>query len=310
MSASKRALVTGAGGFVGSALRAYLHDLGWETLGCDAVVREGDGLFRCDITDMEQATALFAWAGPCDYVFHLAAAASVSAGLRAPGRCMRVNVEGTVNICEAMLAAMPQARLIFISSAEVYGAPETLPVDETHPLRPVNPYAISKLAAEQYCRYMGKSRGMNVVMLRPFNHAGPGQTDQFVLSSFARQLVEMEKGLRRPALCVGNLSAKRDFMHVADVVRAYALAAELGERNAVYNLSSGESHSLREAVELMRGMTTAAFEIEQDPDRQRPVDVPELLGSSETFRALTSWRAELPLARILKDALDYWRSVL
>lgn len=307
---SGRALITGSEGFVGRALCAYLDASGAETLGCDLRVPPSEKRFACDITDADQVEALLAWAAPCDTVYHLAAAASVADGLNAPGLFMRVNIEGAVNLCEAMMQRLPDARLVFVGSAEVYGAPAYLPMDESHPLNPVNPYAISKLAAEQYCRYMHQSHGMDVVMMRPFNHSGPGQRDQFVLSSFARQLVEIERGLREPVLRVGNLEAKRDFMHVADVTRAYALAARMGEGGEVYNLCSGEAVSMAGVLDNLRAISGVVCEVERDPGRCRPVDVPELRGCCEKFQHRTGWRPQTTLAQLLEELLDWWRAEL
>lgn len=309
--AGKRALVTGSEGFVGRILCEYLTASGVEALGCDlSVPFDSKTRHACDLADSTDVQRMLEWAGPCAYVFHLAAAASVAAGIHAPGTFMRANIEGTVNLCEAMRALYPGTRLIFIGSSEVYGPPEYLPVDESHPLNPINPYAISKLAAEQYCQYLHTSSGMNVVLLRPFNHSGPGQRDQFVLSSFARQIVEIEKGLRKPILRVGNLTAKRDFSHVRDVVRAYLLAAEKGHAGEIYNICSGASVSIGEALETMRSLTDAAFTIESDLKRFRPVDVPEMLGSYEKFYTHTGWRPETDVARILADLVAYWRSTV
>ena len=307
---SGRALITGSEGFAGRALCAYLEASGVEALGCDLRVPQSDSRFACDITDASQVEALLAWAAPCDTVYHLAAAASVAEGLTAPGLFMRVNIEGAVNLCEAMARSLPDARLVFIGSAEVYGAPAYLPMDESHPLHPVNPYAISKLAAEQYCRYMHQCRGLDVVMLRPFNHSGPGQRDQFVLSSFARQLIEIERGLRAPTLRVGNLEAKRDFMHVSDVTRAYALAARQGESGEVYNLCSGEAVSIAHALDRLRALSGVVCEIERDPERYRPVDVPELRGCCEKFQRRTGWRPEASFTQMLQELLDWWRAEL
>ncbi len=309
--AGKRALVTGSEGFVGRVLCEHLIASGMDVLGCDMSVPPDSRTSRmCDIADSTDVQRVLEWAGPCDYVFHLAAASSVGEGLHAPGRFIRSNVEGTVNLCEAMMALWPAARLIFIGSSEVYGPPDYLPLDESHRLNPVNPYAISKLAAEYYCRYMHATRNMNMVLLRPFNHSGPGQRDQFVLSSFARQIVEIEKGLREPVLHVGNLTAKRDFTHVRDVVCAYLLAADKGHAGEVYNICSGRAVAISEALDMIRSLTHASFRVEKDPQRYRPVDVPEMRGSYSKFNAHTGWCPETDFSRILADLLAYWRNTL
>lgn len=306
-----KALVTGSEGFVGRHLCEHLAASGFDVLGCDLAVPSGvSDRYACDLTEANVVKGLLDWAGRCAYVYHLAAAASVASGLHAPGRFMRANIEGTVNLCEALRASMPDTRLICISSSEVYGIPVYLPVDEEHPLNPINPYAISKLAAEQYCRYMHVTQGLRVVMLRPFNHSGAGQRDDFVLSAFARQIVEIEKGLRAPVLEVGNLSVKRDFTHVQDIVRAYRLAAQLDTEEDAFNLCSGNSIAVGDALEQLRSLASAAFSVKPDPQRCRSLDVPEICGSAEKFRARTGWQPELPFPRILEDLLEYWRSIL
>lgn len=308
--AGKRALITGSEGFVARTLCAHLSGEGFEVLGCDlAVPDSASDRLQCDITDEGQVQALFQWAGECDYLFHLAAMASVSQSLKGPASCMRANAEGTVLLCEGMKRSMPEARLLFVGSAEVYGRPDYLPMDESHPLNPANPYAISKMAGEFYCRYMNTGRDLDVVMMRPFNHSGPGQSSRFVLSSFARQIAEIEKGQHEPVLRVGNLAARRDFCHVKDVVRAYlqvVLSAKSGE---VYNVCSGEAYEIREALEMLRTKSTAEFSIERDPERYRPVDVPELRGSYAKIREEIGWEPELSFDKLLEDLLTYWRDM-
>lgn len=306
-----KVLVTGSEGFVGRHLCEHLAASGFDVLGCDLTVPTGASYrHACDLTDANAVKGLLDWAGRCDYVFHLAAAASVASGLHAPGRFMRVNVEGTVTLCESLRAAMPDARLIFISSSEVYGIPVYLPVDEKHPVNPANPYAISKLAGEYCCHYMRAAHGLHTVVLRPFNHSGAGQRDEFVLSAFARQIVEIEKGLRAPVLEVGNLSAKRDFTHVQDMVRAYRLAVQLDSEEDAFNLCSGASIAIGDALEQLRSLASAAFSVKPDPRRCRSLDVPEICGSAEKFHGLTGWRPEIPFRRILEDLLEYWRGAL
>lgn len=306
-----RALVTGSEGFVGRLLCARLAEAGIDVLGCDLAVPEGGaGRFACNIEDAEAVARLLQWAGRCDYVFHLAAGASVASGLRAPGGLMRANVEGTVNLCEAVREKSPDARMVFAGSSEVYGIPRNLPVDESHPVAPVNPYAISKLAGELYLHYLHAAHGLDVVLLRLFNHAGAGQRDAFVLSGFARSIAEMEKGVKKPVLHTGNLSVGRDFTHVEDVVRAYLLAAETGATGETYNICSGVSVPIRDALEKLRGLARTAFVVEVDTQLCRPLDVPEIRGSYAKFHACSGWQPELPFDRILEDLLNYWRAAM
>jgi len=302
---SRRALITGAAGFVGPILRTVLKERGWLCVGVDA----SDGAdHRVDITDAEQVDRLFASAGDLTHVFHLAAITFVPQSRQDPTGTIRVNVEGTIRLAHATAQHHPGARFVFIGTSEIYGAPQQLPVDEEHPVAPNNPYAISKLAADQYCAYLGRTTGLDVVRMRPFNHSGPGQSDRFVLSSFARQIAEIEAGVTPPVLKTGNLEAARDFSHVRDVVRAYALAAEQGEPGAVYNVCSGNAYTIQDALDALLAMSDANIEVRQDPDRMRPSDVPEVRGSYAKLEAATGWTPAVAFDELLHDLLTYWRA--
>jgi GDP-4-dehydro-6-deoxy-D-mannose reductase len=306
----KKVLITGSEGFAGRTLCAYLAASGIKVYGCDLTVPPDDPQRRaCDMSNEQQVLSMLEWAGKCDYVFHLAAASSVAQSMRAPAQCMRANIEGLVHLCESISVIMPEVRLIFIGSAEVYGPPAWLPLTEKHPVNPGNPYAISKLAGEHYCQYMHQNRGLDVVLLRPFNHSGPGQQTRFVLSDFARQLVDIEQGKSEPVLRVGNLSARRDFLHVSDVVRAYWLAAESAHGGDVYNICSGEAISIREALEQLCARAHVSVQIEVDPERYRPADIPELRGDYTKIKDHTGWTPQLPFSQVLEDLLHYWRGM-
>ncbi|MCC6144381.1 MAG: SDR family NAD(P)-dependent oxidoreductase [Candidatus Hydrogenedentes bacterium] len=303
---SGRALITGAGGFVGRYLRAQLEDNGWEVI-C-ASLEPAAGCRPCDVTRPDQVEALIREAGSLSHVFHLAAVTFVPFAMREPDTVMQVNYGGTVNVIKAVAQLAHGARVVFIGSADAYGPPQQLPVTEAHPLVPQNPYAIAKAAADHYCRFAGKSAGVDIVRLRPFNHTGPGQADNFVLASFARQVAEIEAGLRDPVLRVGNLQAARDFLHVKDVVRGYELAALHGEAGEVYNICSGKAQPLDEAVRLLCDLARVPVKVEVDAARLRPVDVKTVAGSHEKFTARTGWEPEVAFSGLLEDLLDYWRS--
>lgn len=307
----RRALITGAGGFVGGYLSEHLRALGWDVLGADLRPPGDDAHFKtCDIASAEEADALLRWAAPVSHVFHLAAVTFVPASMKHPGQTVRVNLEGTVNIAEAMMAHARNARLVYVGSAECYGPPAKLPVTEDAPLNPVNPYAITKAAGDQYCAYLHAAGRLDTVRMRPFNHSGPGQPDQFVLPSFARQVAEMEAAERPPVLRVGNLDAARDFLHVEDVVRAYALAAEQGVAGAAYNVSTGRSHWLRDVVEMLQSMAEVEIRVEIDPERFREVDVKTFTGSSARLTQDTGWTPRYELKDILQSLLDHWRAAV
>lgn len=303
------ALVTGAEGFVGQTLCSHLAALGWEIRG--AVLRDPPGpgqYLPCDITRREEVERLMEWASDATHVFHLAAITFVPDSLQDPALAMEANLLGTIHIASEMRARLPEARLIYIGSADAYGVPQSLPVTEDQPLRPDNPYSISKAAADQYCAYLQKAVKADVIRIRPFNHSGPGQSDRFVLSNFARQVAHIEAGKAEPILRVGNLTAARDFSHVADVVRAYELAATRGRTGEVYNVCSGESHVIQDALNRLLALSKSEIRVEVDPERLRPIDVMDIRGSHEKLTAHTGWAPAQSFDSILADLLKYWRS--
>jgi GDP-4-dehydro-6-deoxy-D-mannose reductase len=306
---TRRALITGAGGFVGTVLHSYLAGLGWDTRCSDVQTPPGaENWFPCDVSDPVQVDRMIAWTGPVTHVFHLAAITFVPESGRDPSRTFAVNLQGAVHLAVALHKHAPDARLIFVGSAEVYGHPQFLPITEEHPIHPTNPYAISKAAADHYCAYAHCAEGLDVIRMRPFNHSGPGQADTFVLSSFAHQIAQIETGRLAPVLRVGNLETSRDFSHVNDVVRAYERAAIEGRSGEAYNVCSGRAVSIREALNKLLDLSGVAIRIEPDPDRMRVVDVIEARGSHEKLTAHTGWRPEISLDHLLADLLQYWRA--
>lgn len=304
---TRRALITGAEGFVGRILAAHLSREGWETAG---ISLKGDpGTTACDIANAGAVGRIFHETGPISHVFHLAAISFLPDAAREPKLAFRVNLEGTLNLANAILAHAPAARLIYVGSADAYGPPECLPISETHPLRPTNPYGISKAAADQLCEYFARARALDVVRMRPFNHSGPGQDPRFVLPAFAKQIAEIEEGLAEPCVQVGNLDAKRDFLHVADVVRAYESAALQGKRGEAYNICSGRAYGIRDALETFIGLAQVPVRVAVDPERLRPVDVPEFYGSHDKLSRDTGWKPEIAFERLLHDLLEHWRAL-
>ena len=303
-----RALITGAAGFVGRYLRDHLSARGWDIVAVDnAPVEE---TLRCDITDAVLVEALIANAAPLTHVFHLAALTFVPDAQKNPARAMRVNIEGTVNVAEALRRHCPGARLVYISSAEVYGPPQYLPIDESHPLNPAIPYAISKAAADHYCAFLASGFGLDVVRMRPFNHSGAGQTENFVLPAFARQIARIETGRCAPQLHVGNLDAARDFSHVRDVVCAYEAAALNAESGQAYNVCAGRAIRIGDALDKLLALSSCAIEVVVDPDRLRPVDIPEIYGSHHKLTEKCGWQPEITLDTLLEELLDDWRARL
>jgi len=304
-------LVTGAAGFVGRRLCSELSSRGWEVIGADVEsakpAPECAAWTACDVTSPQDVSRMFTGLPPVTHVFHLAAVTFVPEAEKRADSARKVNIEGTRLVAETLLDSNPSARLVYVSSADVYGPPQFLPVDETHPIQPRNVYAETKVEAEAVVRELNECHNLNAVTLRPFNHSGPGQSDRFVLSSFAHQTALAEAGLQPPVIRVGNLDAARDFSHVDDIVCAYELAAQKGLPGETYNLCSGRSVPIRHALEGLTGMAKMKVGVETDPARLRPVQAPEVRGSHEKFTSATGWRPEIPFGRLLHDLLSYWR---
>jgi len=309
---TRRALITGCEGFVGGVLWRALERDGWEVLGSYHAHHEGpeNRTRRCDLTQPAEVAELVEWAGDVTHVFHLAAISFVPDSIRDPRQTFEVNVQATVSLVDILRQRQSAARLIFVGSGDVYGPPKYLPEDEDHPLNPQNPYSISKAAAEQYCRFAHRAHGQDVVCVRAFNHSGPGQPPDFVLSSFARQVANLDQqdaSKGEPVLHVGNLDAARDFTHVDDVVRAYSLLALRAEAGEVYKVCSGIATPLRDVVEHLTKKASVPVRIEIDRQRMRSVDVPEVRGSHDKITQATGWKPEKPLTALLDDLFDYWR---
>lgn len=303
----RRALITGAAGFAGRHLRAWLTRRGWEVVGSDYRPDAGD--VCADMRDAAEVERMVAGAGAITHVFHLAAKTFVPDAHKNPADTYQANVLGTVYLAEALRRHAPEARLVYVSSGDAYGPPLRTPVEEDHPLRPTHPYAISKATADHHCAWLG-THGMDVVRVRPFNHSGPGQPEVFVLSSFARQCAAIALGLHAPVIRVGNLDSLRDFSHVDDVVEAYELVALRGVRGSVYNICSGRAVRIGEALDALVALTGVSVEIRPDPERQRPGEASPVPASNARLRAATGWTPRHSLEGLLRDLFEHWRGVL
>ena len=294
-----RAYVTGASGFVGQWLVEHLERSG------DEVVRAGPAV---DVTDAAAVEESMAQAAP-DAVYHLAGLAHVQRSWDEPGEYLRVNAGGTLNVLEAARRCPRSARVLVISSAEVYGAvhPDRLPVGEDEPMRPASPYAASKAAAEMVAVQAHAGRGLAAVRTRPFNHAGPGQAPTFAIPAFARRIVDAQRD-GAGSLPVGNLSARRDVVDVRDVVRAYRLLIEHGVPGEAYNVCTGTSVEVSRLVGRLLELAGADLRLESDPALMRPVDVPELRGDPSRLRAATGWEPEISLDETLQAVLEEARA--
>jgi GDP-4-dehydro-6-deoxy-D-mannose reductase len=311
---AKRALVTGAGGFGGTHLLEYLlANTGWDIYGNAhaAALHPGDervSWVASDLTDRRATASMVAEVRP-DYIFHLAAQSNVPQAFKNPEGTFMTNVIGQLNLLDALRESVPNARVLVVCSSEEYGLvrPEDIPIDEDTPFRPNNPYAVSKIAQDALATQYFLSYGQQTIRVRPFNHIGPGQTEQFVTAAFARQVARIEAGLQEPVISVGNLEAERDFADVRDTVRAYHLALTKGEPGEVYNIGSGVARKMQWILDTLISMSKIAVEIRQDPSRMRPSDIPQLVCNPTKFNKLTRWQPQIPIEQTLKDILDYWR---
>ena len=298
-----RAVVTGATGFVGRYLVEALREAGYETLACGGP-KDRDAL-PIDLLDPPSLRAAFDVGQP-DVVLHLAAATFVPEAIAAPMTTYRTNVRGTANLTQALREYMDETgtkvRLLFTSSAEVYGVQpqQAYPLRETAAPSPANPYAASKAAAEMLLLGEARSYGIDVVIARTFNHIGPGQSERFVVANFAAQLAKIAAGAP-PQLYVGNLDAKRDFLDVRDVVRAYIALAQAGKSGEIYNVCSGTARSIRDVLRELIVAARVPVEVRDDPARARPSDVPLSVGDSTKLREATGWEPRIAFAASVRD---------
>ncbi len=314
-----RVLVTGVTGFAGSHL--VDHMLGMSGVEIHGLYRwrspldniqhalDRIHLHECDLRDAFSTRDMIEEIRP-DRIFHLAAQSFVPTSWTAPTESLTTNIIGQLNVFEAVRKIGIEPRIQIACSSEEYGLAleHELPITEENPLRPLSPYAVSKVGQDMLGYQYFMSYRMPIIRTRGFNHEGPRRPPVFVISDFAMQVAAIERGTRPPVLRVGNLDAQRDFTDVRDMVRAYWLALEKGRPGDVYNICSGESHSIRQVVDLLLGMTRVQIKVETDPRRLRPSDVPVLRGDCTKFRRETGWQADIPFARTVEDLLDYWRA--
>jgi len=311
-----RVLITGITGFVGSHLAEYCRSLGHEVAGTMrwrsqqenlADVRDEVQLYEADLRDAYAARRVVADFRP-DRIFHLAAQSFVHASWSAPAETMSTNVLCQVHLLEAVRESSPETHFHVAGSSEEYGdvLPDEVPIKETNPLRPLSPYAVSKVAQDLMGFQYFRSYGMPIVRTRAFNHEGPRRGEVFVTSSFAKQIALAEIDKAAPYLDVGNLDAKRDFTDVRDVVRAYWLLDHC-EAGDVYNIGSGTAWQIGDVAKMLIDMAKVPVDIRMDPARMRPSDVPLLQADPSKFKAATGWEPEIPFETTLMDTLEYWR---
>ncbi len=294
-------LVTGAAGFVGqhllAALRARRPEARLHTQ-------------RLDVTDRAAVFAMVRAVEPTHCV-HLAAISAIGEARNEPELAWRVNLEGTLNVAAAMQAEAPAGHLLFVSSADAYGATFRTAryLDEAAALAPLNTYAATKAAADLALGAMA-AEGLRVIRLRAFNHTGPGQRADFAIAAFARQIARIERGLQPPVLRVGALDPERDFLDVRDVVSAYLAAIERADAMApgtILNIASGTSRRIGDVLDLLLAQTTARITVETDAERLRPSDIPHAAGDPARAHGVLGWRPAIAWERTLADVLDDWR---
>lgn len=301
----KKLMVTGATGFVGGFIQQALAS---EDNTFDFALVPPQAI---DLRDSAGLTRICAETHP-DFVIHLAAQSFVPESFRNPRETYEVNFFGTLNLLQALKQSGFRGRLLYVGSGDMYGlvAPASLPVTEAFPLLPRNPYAVSKVAAEALCYQWSQTEGMEISMARPFNHIGPGQSERFVVSDFARQVAEIKLGRRLPEISVGDVDVTRDFTDVRDVVRAYLMLLEKGENGEAYNVSSGREQSVCGILDTLIAMAGVNARISQDPARLRPAEQRRVYGAYDKLRGATGWRPEITLEQSLAENLTYWERKL
>lgn len=310
-----KVLIIGAAGFVGGHLIDLLSrqpdiEIYGSKLKTERLAEVGSGIVAVDMDILckDEVSVLIGSICP-DYIIHLAALSSVSYSWKEPALTFDLNVIGTINLLEAVRKSQIHPRILLIGSAEEYGnvKPEDLPINENLNVDPQSPYAVSKVSQELVARMYANVYNMEIVMVRAFNHIGPGQSPTFAIPGFAEQIAKIEKGIKEPVISVGNLSVKRDFSDVRDIVKGYWDLVRYGKKGEVYNIGSGKSYSLQLIVDKLISMSSKKIRVEIDQNRFRPADIPELRADISKICEQINWRPEIDIDTTLSDILGYWR---
>lgn len=315
-----RAFITGIAGFAGSFLAeellAHNYQVSGSVLGRESTqnikhILNRIELVKLDIQKANECSRRIKQLRP-DYIFHLAAFSSVGQSFINENLTYKVNFDGTLNILNAAMAQKNPAILVFASSADCYGQfkPANKTLKENQPFNPISPYAVSKTAAELLCRYFFTRHQYPVKIARSFNHTGPRQNDNFVISSFAKQIAQIEKKGAEPIIHVGDLTAIRDFSDVRDIVSGYRLLAEKGQPGEAYHFSSGTAVTIKQVLEMLLKMSDKTIMVKTDSSRLRKNDIPCLKGDNRKAKAKLGFRPKFALGETLKDTLNYWRETL
>jgi GDP-4-dehydro-6-deoxy-D-mannose reductase len=311
----RRVFITGATGFAGRHLMAALPPLENTVYGTSYPQPprpEEKNVFPLDLRSERDLYDAVRQVGP-QWVFHLAAVSNVGYSWAHEKETLETNVLGTFHLFQALRKFAPEARVLFVSSSDIYGfspgvaasEPAVFSEDDTFHL--ASPYALSKYEGELMAGFYSRFGGLDIVIVRPFPHTGPGQSPDFVCSDWARQVIRIERGTQDPVIRVGNLEVQRDFTDVRDTVRAYILLLQKGKKGEAYNVCRGRGTALREILEILLSFSSRAVRVEKDPERQRKVDIPSLVGANRKIREEMGWEPQVPLQKTLADLVDYWR---
>lgn len=308
-------LILGAGGFVGHHLINYIKEEKEWNIAATILPTENklDNVenFELDILDEHSVKNIIARVNP-DYIVHLAAQSSVALSWQKPGMTVDINVKGTINVLEAAKKLENPSRILLVGSGEEYGhiLPAETPIKENNNLRPGNVYAATKACQNMIGKIYADAYGIDIMMVRAFNHIGAGQSPIFVVSDFCKQVAEIEKGLHEPVICVGNLLVKRDFTDVRDVVKAYILLLEKGKKGEIYNVGSGQAVEIKAVLNIILSLAKTNISVEVDEKKFRPIDVPVIEADNTKLKQVTGWKQEISLDDTIEETLNYWREFL
>lgn len=309
-----KALIIGGAGFVGSYLIEHLmKDCGWNVyvtkLENEEIEQDNVMVYNLNILDKAAIVELLQEVKP-DYIFHLAAQSSVALSWNNPSLTIDVNIKGSVNVLDAVRELDYKPRILLIGSGEEYGhiLENETPITETNMVRPGNIYAATKACQNMIGNIYADAYQMDVIMVRAFNHIGPKQSPIFVVSDFCKQVAEIEKGLREPVIKVGNLSAKRDFTDVRDVVRAYSLLIQKGKAGETYNVGSGKAVAIEEILKMILSFSSKEIRIVVDKEKLRPVDVPVIEADINKLTERTDWTPSISLNETINCTIQFWRN--
>lgn len=308
-----KALVVGGAGFVGGYLIEHLiKNCGYDVLATklenETVENSECEVCNLNIMDSTSVSQLLNRYKP-DFIFHLAAQSSVALSWKNPQLTVDVNIKGTLNLLDGIKGLDSKARLLLIGSGEEYGLAvnSSEPISEDNPVKPGNIYAVTKATQNMLGGVYSRAFGMDIVMVRAFNHMGPRQAEMFVVSDFCKQVAEIEAGEKENIMMVGNLSARRDFADVRDVVRAYGLLAKKGKAGETYNVGSGRAVAIQEILDMILGMANTEILVETDKNKLRPSDIPTISANTSKIKKDIGWITEIPIERTIEDTLNYWR---